>query len=89
MALSDDPDEVNHVVCCRRSWTVTMCGLTEEQPINLTSAFLCAMCIETITRLRPTWPDEEPRICPLDHRPCPPEHEVDERIERTVGRPLD
>ena len=85
LGRSDDPGEVNHLVCCRESWAVTLCGIADKHPINLASAFLCVMCVETITRLRPTWRTDDPPICPLDQTPCPPEEEIDERIARATG----
>lgn len=79
--LSTDASDVNHLVCCRDSWASTFCGMsTENEPINLVSDFVCAMCMEEATRQYGGPLDEG--ICPIDRTPCPDESEIDDRISR-------
>ena len=75
----DDPDEVNHLVCCRADPLVAFCGYPGDH-INLASTFLCAMCVEEANRMRPGWMQDAVRICPIDSSRCPSEAEIDQRI---------
>ena len=82
--LSHDPDEVNHIVCCRRSWDTTFCGMSgEDVPVNLASTFFCTMCLEVAMREYGGPLDEG--ICPIDKRPCPEEAEIDVRISWEIS----
>lgn len=82
--LSHDPDEVNHVVCCRRTWDTTLCGMSAEHvPVNLSSRFICAMCLEVAMREYGGPLDDG--VCPLDKTRCPDEAEIDVRISWEIS----
>ncbi len=79
--LSTDPRELNHLVCCREEWKIAFCGTNvENAPINPNSRFLCAMCLDVVRTLRPSFEDDEREICPRDGTPCPDDLEIDARI---------
>lgn len=84
LGMSLDSYEVNHLVCCRESWDVALCGIRGDK-INITSGFICAMCLEEVERLRPGMLASGAFVCPLDGSACPPDDEIDDRIRRATG----
>jgi hypothetical protein len=84
LGLRNADDQVAHVVCCREpEWRVALCGEPGDS-INLTPQMVCTMCLEIVLQRLPSFFDNDPTLCPMDHRPCPDEHEVDLRILREV-----
>lgn len=82
--LSPNPDEVNHLVCCRQTWDTAFCGMSlEHAPINLASQFICVMCLEVAIG-RYGGPLDE-GICPLDKTSCPDDAELDVRISWEIS----
>lgn len=87
LELDNDEDEIAHLVCCRsEEWLVALCG-EESTSVNLTPACLCTMCVEVANRLLPGCFQNDPLLCPIDHQPCPDEHDLDLRILREVSPP--
>ena len=83
--LSDNPEEICHLVCCRDlDWRRTLCGYVEEEPTLMVDIeTLCTMCVETAEEMGGSL---ELRKCPIDDRECPPEEEVDRMIAERVSR---
>lgn len=82
--LRNADDEVAHIVCCREpEWRVALCGEAGDS-INLTPQMVCTICMEVALQRLPTFLENDPTLCPVDHQPCPDEHEIDLRILREV-----
>ena len=79
--LSTDPNEINHLVCCREPWRVAFCGTDiTDAHVNLRSPFVCTMCVEVVRELLPSFDEHDDPVCPRDGTPCPDEFEIDARI---------
>lgn len=83
--LSDNPEELTHLVCCRDlDWRKALCGYSEEEPHLMTVVeTFCTMCVETAARMGAPMGS---RQCPIDNHECPPEEEVDRMIAERVSR---
>ena len=81
--VTDDADEVVHLVCCRDvSWRRALCGEPGDR-LALEPRHVCSMCVEEAKRLQPGWTLlQEQYRCPVDGRLCPSEAEIDEEIAR-------
>ncbi|WP_153395731.1 hypothetical protein [Ornithinicoccus halotolerans] len=83
--LVNNPDEILHLVCCRDpEWKVAFCG-EDGGHINVTAETLCTMCVEYIEERVPGFLGSDERVCPVDYRQCPEEHQVNLRILREVS----
>ena len=40
--------------------------------------------MEAVLQRLPTFFEHDPAVCPMDHQPCPDEHDVDLRILREI-----
>lgn len=83
LALRNDENEIDHLVCCRSDWSVALCGFASDH-LNLTATTICTMCIEEAARRLPDFDRYDPPRCPVDHQPCPDEHTLDLMILRRV-----
>lgn len=83
--LSDNPEELTHVVCCRDlDWRKALCGYVEEEPNIMTVVeTLCTMCVETAEAMGAAMGS---RQCPIDNQECPPEEEIDRMIAERASR---
>ena len=84
LRLSADPDAVCHLVCCRaEDWTVGFCGAVSEE-INYVGP-TCPACRAAALEMDPDLYRRTPPVCPVDHAPCPSEHEVDTRVAESTA----
>ncbi|GAB2703770.1 hypothetical protein GCM10027071_17130 [Microbacterium marinum] len=86
LRLIADADAITHGVCCRDAeWRITFCG-AEEDTLNMAAENYCSMCAEEILRLLPNAFENDPFICPKDHKPCPPLFEVELRVMKEINK---
>lgn len=82
-ALTSDPTQVTHIVCCRaESWDTAACGFDLSGGGINVEGDTCAMCVTTVEalwRARGGWVDER---CPYDGTACPSDEWLFERIAR-------
>ena len=85
--VTDDADELVHLVCCRDvSWRRAWCG-EESDRLSVSIERVCSMCLEEAERLRPGWASSpDGNVCPVDGNPCPCPAEVDDEIARRSSR---
>jgi hypothetical protein len=83
--LSDNPEELAQMVCCRDlDWRQAICGYVEEEPTLMTEVEnLCTMCVETAAKMGAIMGS---RQCPIDNQECPPEEEIDRMIAERASR---
>lgn len=85
----DDPTEaVDHLVCCRHTWTTAMCGAdVSDDYVTLIVDRLCPLCVEAarsaLAARGLAFPGSPPN-CPADGTKCPVADELDALVERHV-----
>ena len=81
-ALTSDPTQVTHIVCCRAAWDVTICGFADTNgEINVTGD-PCAMCITMVEELWRSHGAPVDEHCPYDASSCPSDEWLFDRIAR-------
>jgi hypothetical protein len=74
-------DDIAHLVCCRDvSWRVAFCG-AQETTVSPNARVVCSMCVDEANRMRPGVLHEQPPVCPVDGNACPPQQDIDARID--------
>ena len=88
----DSGEAFDHLVCCRGSWEVAVCGAdTSLDPIVMFSELICTLCAEIVQdKYRAMgiadFPVDDP-ICFETGRPCPTGEERDQMWRRVLSRP--
>ena len=81
-----------HLVCCRGSWDVALCGAdTSYSPVVFFVQAMCPMCVEEVQRRYQAlgisdFPDDAP-ICFESGKPCPQGDEAEQVWQRVLTRP--
>lgn len=69
--------EITHIVCCRDvSWRTTFCGIRGADSINPAAETFCTMCLDAMEAMSPGCVSAPVKMCPVDQRGCPDEHDV-------------
>ena len=88
----DRGDPFEHLVCCRGSWDVALCGAdTSHSPVVFFAEAICPMCAEEAGRRYQAlgvldFPDDQV-ICFESGKPCPQGDEAEQVWRRVLTRP--
>ena len=88
----DRGDPFEHIVCCRGSWDVALCGAdTTYSPVVLFVDAICPMCAEEAQRkyqaLGVTGFPDDAIICFETGELCPTGEEAERVLQRVLTRP--
>jgi len=81
-ALTSDPSQVTHIVCCRAEWDMTICGFAVTNGHINVAGDPCAMCVAMVEDLWRSHGAPVDEHCPYDASPCPSDEWLFDRIAR-------